>query len=271
MPSSTGRFSFEHEGVGRTVAYELFAGAEGAPAAIISHGFGRSSRKHRGLAEALVGRLGLTVVLWDMLPLVAFGSLRSRQLINVAALCSLWHSPLVSAAPRVALVGFSAGGAIATEAALVLQSEASEPVPLLLLDAVPWPDTLGRAAALSDLRLQCCSLRGEPSSWNAKGAVRDLCVVLTQAGALVLALQIVGASHLDFEADSASALGLEPGVLPRWLGLRSCAASRPLVLELAVLWLQHVLLPGSAASPAFGQFVEAEGAQGRLVREALPG
>ena len=95
-----------------------------APAAgvIITHGFARDRLKHAGLAAALCRRLGVSVLTWDMLPLVALGAgrMRARQLNNVAALGRLrgWmHTTQGISSSRLGLVGFSAGGSVTIEAA----------------------------------------------------------------------------------------------------------------------------------------------------------
>uniref|UniRef100_A0A7S4HZA4 AB hydrolase-1 domain-containing protein n=1 Tax=Odontella aurita TaxID=265563 RepID=A0A7S4HZA4_9STRA len=94
---------------------------------------------------------------------------------------------------RVILVGHSAGGAIAVEAAVALQGEkrkeekteeksagggrALDVAGLILLDAVPWEGTFPVATQLkvgSGSTIRVLSVRCDPSSWNGHGNVRPM-------------------------------------------------------------------------------------------------
>jgi pimeloyl-ACP methyl ester carboxylesterase len=91
---------------------------------------------------------------------------------------------------RVALAGFSAGGAVAIEAA----ARGARVRAVVLLDAVPWRRTLAAARQMPEARL--LSLRSEPSACNARGSVRELLAALPFESDDV---RITGATHCDAE------------------------------------------------------------------------
>ncbi len=134
---------------------------------------------------------------------------------------------------RIAFAGHSAGSGIITEAACKLlkrnesdiKSSNIEPTPypraLLLLDGVPWKTTIDKG---SDATLNIivrdptirnsqtppptvvCSIRGEPSSWNADGLILQLLTrglgrataTYGSIGSTVTDIKVNSAKHLDF-------------------------------------------------------------------------
>lgn len=105
------------------------------PGVLLTHGFARDQRQHRGLAEMIASK-GCVVLTWDMARLVAFASPRSRQELNIGLCGELtrwlqsscpdsansWLQTLVVDPHRVVLAGFSAGGSVAIEASLDLRA-----------------------------------------------------------------------------------------------------------------------------------------------------
>ena len=187
------------------------------PLAVVLHGFQGSRSQHKGLAERL-SRRGVAVLSLDLLPLLGWSVARSalERLRDAAVADVVAHvkgavkgdgvqtgttTTTTIDATRVVLCGFSAGGAVAMEAAARLAmdrgDDAVRPVGVILLDAVPWERTVRAvveaarwdAGAIvgptmegpgqrqrADGARACVvgSVRGEPSSWNANGLVRVL-------------------------------------------------------------------------------------------------
>jgi hypothetical protein len=92
------------------------------------------------------------------------------------------------------MAGHSAGGALAFSTAIRAQHEGIEVAQLVLLDAVPWKETIKQAGQLQPLPL--LSLTAESSAMNARLKVDELHAAIefpfTQ-------LHLVGSSHVDPE------------------------------------------------------------------------
>ena len=96
--------------------------------------------------------------------------------------------------PNVILAGHSAGGALSFMAAVEAQGESLPVTSLILLDAVPWDETIDAAARLQPLPL--LSLTSESSSMNAWLKVEKLHEAI---GFDFTRLRLVGSSHVDPE------------------------------------------------------------------------
>ena len=108
---------------------------------------------------------------------------------------------------RIGLAGHSAGGAVSFQAA-VLSQEGPHPVAALcLLDAVPWQATLQAALHLKPIPV--CSLRAEPSAFNAWDSGQRLVDAVTFH---IGDIRVRGASHVDPENPSTTAARLVVGL-----------------------------------------------------------
>lgn len=156
---------------------------------ILSHGFSRSPKRMAGHASALAER-GVSVWLPDLYSLM--GGKKSRQK-NVDFLLGLVRE-LADANYNVILAGHSAGGALSFMTAVEAQGEDLSIASLILLDAVPWNETIDAASRMRPLPL--LSLTSEPSSMNSWLKVEKLHKAIdfdfTQ-------LRLVGSSHVDPE------------------------------------------------------------------------
>lgn len=187
--------SFQEHGGHRT-AYDLYPSSkEGAPFALLIHGFAAHRGTLRGHAQGLA-RAGFVVINMDMSSLFS-PSLEAAQLRNIGAaaahvewalaLRSAGGAPLVDPR-RVCLAGHSAGGAVALEATVELRRRGVAVERLCLLDGVPWPRTLGVAGGLlapqggaPPPRVLC--IRSEPGAWNRRGLVLDALRAARRGGA----------------------------------------------------------------------------------------
>jgi hypothetical protein len=158
-------------------------------ALILVHGFSRSPDRMVGHAAALAEQ-GVTVVAPDLYSLM--GGSKSRQK-NVAFLLGLLrelaHQPL-----EVMLAGHSAGGALVFMTAVKAQEEDLPVIALVLLDAVPWDETVEMASRLRPLPL--LSLTSEASSMNAWLKIEQLHSAIEFP---FCHLYLVGSSHVDPE------------------------------------------------------------------------
>ena len=114
-------------------------------------------------------------------------------------------------AESIALVGHSAGGAVAFEAACVLQGSGMHPRALLLLDGVPWVSTIhraknnelnysaGREIAADKTVCNVCNLRAKRASINAYGLFYQLFGASSES---FVDVEFPAAKHADF-ADNA--------------------------------------------------------------------
>ena len=187
------------------VAYDLYVPRPEAgrpappwPALVLAHGFARNRAFHANTARSLAGR-GVVVLAADLASLLGGEPAREANVAStrdhVAWLRERSATPgdvlfgLVDP-ERVALAGFSAGGAVAFEAA----ATGARVRAVVLLDAVPWKRTIAAARAMPATRL--VSLRSEPSACNGKGSVQKL---LAGLGFESEDVRIVGATHCDAE------------------------------------------------------------------------
>jgi pimeloyl-ACP methyl ester carboxylesterase len=158
-------------------------------AVILTHGFARSPKRMAGHAVALAEH-GITTWLPDLYSLM--GGRKSRQK-NVELLLGLVRE-LTGANLKVILAGHSAGGALSFMAAVEAQDERLPVTSLILLDAVPWDETIEAAPRLQPLPL--LSMTSESSSMNAWLKVEELHEAI---GFDFTRLRLVGSSHVDPE------------------------------------------------------------------------
>jgi pimeloyl-ACP methyl ester carboxylesterase len=158
-------------------------------AVILTHGFSRSPKRMAGHASTLAEH-GITTWLPDLYSLM--GGKKSRQK-NVEFLLGLVRE-LAGAHLKVILAGHSAGGALSFMAAVKAQGESLPVTSLILLDAVPWDETIDAAPRLQALPL--LSMTSESSSMNAWLKVEKLHEVI---GFDFTRLYLVGSSHVDPE------------------------------------------------------------------------
>ena len=156
---------------------------------ILSHGFSRSPERMAGHASALAER-GVSVWLPDLYSLM--GGKKSRQK-NIDFLLGLVRE-LAGTKYDVILAGHSSGGALSFMTAVEAQGEDLPVTSLILLDAVPWDETIPAATRLQPLPL--LSLTSESSSMNAWLKIEELHEAI---GFDFTQLRLVGSSHVDPE------------------------------------------------------------------------
>ena len=171
----------------RTIRY-LPAEASG-DALILVHGFSRNAKRMAGHAETLASN-GVTVWTPDLYSLM--GGARSRSK-NVEFLLGLVRE-LSHTYKNVSLAGHSAGGALAFSTTIKAQREGIDIAQLILLDAVPWSETIEEAGQLQALPL--LSLTAESSAMNARLKVEKLHAAIEFP---FIQLHLVGSSHVDPE------------------------------------------------------------------------
>lgn len=171
----------------RTISYipEMPSGE----ALILVHGFSRNAKRMAGHATALASQ-GVTV--WTPNLYSLMGGARSRAK-NVEFLLGLTRQ-LSQTHKKVSLAGHSAGGALVFSATIRAQQEGIEVAQLILLDAVPWAETIKEAGQLQPLPL--LSLTAESSAMNARLKVKDLHTVIEFP---FIQLHLIGSSHIDPE------------------------------------------------------------------------
>ena len=280
VPAGAGLFDVQVETGTRTactgdaVSYSLFIPqpADGLPpppwpAVVLNHGFARTKKAHADNAFFMAQR-GLVVLTPDQVGLGGAGVREKNIAVTLDHLDWLRSrsdtpdDPLEGLVDwyRMGLAGHSAGGALSFEAAARSQSASFPVSAVFLLDAVPWRSTLEAASTLTPLPLG--SLRSEPASCNAEGAVREL---LRELSFPVDDLLLVGATHCDPENPT--------DALCRWFCGGSTALMRSLYRRLMLLFFQDAFdMP-----PVELVFVDYEATlkwlegQGLVAREALPG
>ncbi|HOX36892.1 MAG TPA: alpha/beta hydrolase fold domain-containing protein [Candidatus Brocadiia bacterium] len=178
------------------------------PAVILTHGFMRNYSFHANNARYMAQR-GIVVMTPNMSSLFGGGKSRSRNADNtvghvqwLAKRAETSGDPLCGLIDprRIGLAGHSAGGAVSFEAAVRSQSSPTPVAALCLLDAVPWHGTVKSAASLKQLPF--CSLRSEPSKFNADAEIMKL---LRAMPFPVEDILLAGASHVDPENPSSAA------------------------------------------------------------------
>jgi len=155
------------------------------PALVLTHGFARDYGRH--IDNALrYARDGVIVMTPNLIGTTESAELQSRSASNTAdhvrwliARATDPTDPLfgVLDPDRIALAGHSAGGANSLEAAVLLQDEGTPVAGLVLLDAVPYAETIRAARRLAPLPL--LSLRSAAGACNAYGVVKWLEQALT--------------------------------------------------------------------------------------------
>ena len=98
---------------------------------------------------------------------------------------------------RLAIVGHSAGAAVAFEAARGMQEAGTPPALVILLDAAPWPATCELAARFDLKQTAVLSLRAEPSVWNKHAAVAELTRRIAPQPSRLLDLTVTASRHGD--------------------------------------------------------------------------
>lgn len=230
---------------GERIRYDLYtpSGGEALGNVLFLHGFagGRAALARHARAVAARGAAALAV---DLSSLTRGGSfrevwiersVRSAQLRNVrqAVDHALWLGPR-----PCALVGHSAGGAVALEAAVALQEAGRPPAALVLLDAVPFEGTSAVAERFDLGATRLVSVRAEPSVWNKQGGIAEALARVPEGppGRLV-DLRLRGAKHGD---------PMEPSLALRLAGV--LGAGHEAFARLAAAHLGRALaLPGGEA------------------------
>jgi pimeloyl-ACP methyl ester carboxylesterase len=176
---------------GWKLAYDLYV-PEGAkeplPGVLMLHGFGADKKSLSGHALR-VAASGVAAVLTPNMSSLMAGGLAAAQARNIAQAVDwaawLAQQPPTKGGPGVALVGHSAGGAVAFEAAVALAAAGAAPRAVCLLDAVPWPRTLAAAHTFPAAEVPLFAMRCPDSAWNAHGAMRAALQAVPHPGACV--------------------------------------------------------------------------------------
>lgn len=203
--------------IGYALYYPKFkepAGRQQCPAVVITHGFMRNYSFHAANAKYMAER-GIIVLTPNMSELFGGGRSRQRNAQNTANHIK-WLARRSEAEgdalyglidpKRIGLAGHSAGGAVSFQAAVISQASPTPAAALCLLDAVPWHGTIKSAASFRQIPF--CSLRSEPSRFNADAEVLKLLRAMPFAVEDVL---ICGASHVDPENPSSTAAHIFAG------------------------------------------------------------
>jgi pimeloyl-ACP methyl ester carboxylesterase len=152
-----------------------------------------------------VKKAGLVLLLSLLVPFQAGASEGDFQVIEDKQLHAIRYIPKEPSGEALILVhgfsrnarrmaGHSAGGALVFSAAIRAQQEGIEVAQLILLDAVPWSETIKAAGLLRPLPL--LSLSAEPSAMNARLKVEELHAAIEFP---FMQLHLVGSSHVDAE------------------------------------------------------------------------
>lgn len=171
----------------QTIRY--IPGKPSGEALILVHGFSRNAKRMAGHAATLAGQ-GVTV--WTPNLYSLLGGARSRAK-NVEFLSGLVRE-LSQTHETVTLAGHSAGGALAFSTTIKAQQDGIAVAQLILLDAVPWSETIREADQLQPLPL--LSLTAEPSAMNARLKIKELHAAIKFP---FIQLHLVGSSHIDPE------------------------------------------------------------------------
>eukprot|EP00928_Gymnodinium_smaydae_P002190 TRINITY_DN10770_c0_g1_i1.p1 TRINITY_DN10770_c0_g1~~TRINITY_DN10770_c0_g1_i1.p1 ORF type:complete len:283 (+),score=50.62 TRINITY_DN10770_c0_g1_i1:76-849(+) len=188
---------------GESLEYDLYGSSSASVGVIFAHGFGGSKADLAAHATQLA-TFGAAVLAVNLSSFTRGGSfrevfiersVRSAQLRNVQQMVdhATWFDK-----QKLVLVGHSAGGAVVLEAAVALQKQGRPPVAVILLDAVPWIDTLDVVGEFDLAATRLVSIRAEPSAWNRHGFIAAALAKIKPgpAGQLV-DLKIPGARHGD--------------------------------------------------------------------------
>jgi pimeloyl-ACP methyl ester carboxylesterase len=193
-------------GGGKPIKCDAYGNDDNTEAgAIFLHGFA-GNRTHLAPHAAGLAARGAKALAPDLTSLTEGGTLReiwvdhsvrSAQERNVQHVVA--HAAWLGV-KKLGLVGHSAGGAVALEAAVALQSAGTPAAVLVLIDAVPWAQTIELAAGLDLGQTMVVSIRCAPSAWNKKGNVAEALARVPIAGhhtGRLIDLQLPGARHGD--------------------------------------------------------------------------
>lgn len=178
------------------------------PAVVLLHGFSRSRHRLENHGRALAERGFIALVPDGPSLLLPNGRRRNVEAV-LGHLDALVRRSATAGDPlhgrvdpgRLGIAGHSAGRAIAVMAAAAAQERGRPVRAIVLLDAVPWDETIEAARTLRHVVV--ASLRSEPSPSNARGSVGRLVAAFPFA---VRDAKVKGASHVDPE-DPTDALG----------------------------------------------------------------
>ncbi len=135
---------------------------------------------------------GVAAVLTPNMSSLVAGGLAAAQARNIAQAVDwagwLAQQPASLNGGGIALVGHSAGGAVAFEAAIALAAAGAVPRAVCLLDSVPWPRTLAAAHTFPAASVPLFAMRCPDSAWNAHGAMRAALNAAPHPGACVALL-----------------------------------------------------------------------------------
>ncbi|CAK9049474.1 Hypothetical protein SCF082_LOCUS27420 [Durusdinium trenchii] len=234
----------------------------GAPrlALLFLHGFTRDRLQHRAMAARLA-HLNMAVLLPDLPSLlrpsfVGYMEESRSKCVRFACVAARWLAGRVGGYVPLALGGFSAGGAVALEAAVNLQEQVILDA-LILVDAVPWPRTCDVAGRLQVRRVMLAE--SEPSSFNMYNAFRLQVIpkmmrppspaspseVSACKSPEVKILRVAGSNHIDAEnagCEETKVAGDERqnynGWFTRWIVGRPNTACQEAFYQLVAAFLQ---------------------------------
>lgn len=235
------------------------------PGLVLNHGFARDKRYHADTARFLAER-GIVVLVPNLVSLLGGEAAQLRAVADTVDNAAWLRTRGVTPGDtlfgrldpgRVGLAGHSAGGAIALEAAWVQERSTGIPVAaLVLLDAVPWPRTLQRAATLRPIF--AVSLRSDPSACNAFGSGLGIVDAVSFPMDDVLVVQ---STHCDPEAPSGLACAVACGP--------PTVRGRSLYRTLLYAFLREFLqAPALGATTTFRQTVASLEEEGQVISES---
>jgi dienelactone hydrolase len=171
---------------GSQLPYDLYVpeGTQGPLLGVVMlHGFSSNRTSLCGHARR-VAASGMAAVLTPDGSSLMKGGMAVAQERNIAQAVDfaawLAEQPSVKGGPGIVLVGHSAGGAIAFEAAMAMAAAGAAPRAVFLFDPVPWPRTLALAPKFPSAQVPLFAVRCPDSAWNAKGSMRGLVQAIPQ-------------------------------------------------------------------------------------------
>jgi dienelactone hydrolase len=171
---------------GSKLPYDLYV-PEGAQAPLLGvvmlHGFSSNRTSLCGHARRVAASGRAAVLTPDGSSLMKGGTAVAQerniaQTVDFAAW--LAEQPSVKGGPGLVLVGHSAGGAIAFEAAIAMAAAGAAPRAVFLFDPVPWARTTALAPRFPSAQVPLFAVRCPESAWNAKGSMRSLVQAIPQ-------------------------------------------------------------------------------------------
>eukprot|EP00933_Yihiella_yeosuensis_P020929 TRINITY_DN16695_c3_g1_i2.p1 TRINITY_DN16695_c3_g1~~TRINITY_DN16695_c3_g1_i2.p1 ORF type:complete len:333 (+),score=58.73 TRINITY_DN16695_c3_g1_i2:82-999(+) len=265
-------------------------------AILFLHGFTRDRTRHRALAARLAAGLNASVLVPD-LPSLFWRSLLGAEkaqshCIREAVAAAGWlvnrlktskesnERSETNEAVTLIIGGYSAGGAIAFEAARDLQQTGIAPHALLLIDAVPWPRTKKVAQSIATLPGGILLLQSESSNFNLTGAFRKdvleeypLDTIPEARRHIPPAILVCGSNHLDAENAGSGQPNDDDRQNSNSLLLRLMIGKPQIQHQetyyaLSVAWLQdafendgNVANPGDTFMPVLDEHVRTKAAQ----------